>query len=129
MGGKLLTLDLDTRLIFASFVTPYRIEGRGAKNGANDAAAICEGVCDARMGEGGACPSFTSSNGHALLPSKLPSDGLATHDGSNMLPQALLNRGLPRHQSEAHCVVEHGETTTCKLDGTAVDAAGAPAIS
>ena len=70
-----------------------------------------------------------SSNGHALLPSKLPSDGLATHDGSNMLTQALLDRRPPRYQSEAHSVVEHGETATCELDGTAVEAAGAPTIS
>jgi len=39
---KLLTLGLDARLIAAHFVTPYRMEGKGGKNDATDAAAICE---------------------------------------------------------------------------------------
>lgn len=39
---KLQTFGLDVRLIAASFVTPYRMQGRGGKNDANDAAAICE---------------------------------------------------------------------------------------
>jgi transposase len=39
---KLQSLGLDARLIAASFVTPYRMQGRGGKNDANDAAAICE---------------------------------------------------------------------------------------
>jgi transposase len=41
-GRKLQGLGLDARLIAASFVTPYRMQGRGGKNDANDAAAICE---------------------------------------------------------------------------------------
>jgi hypothetical protein len=64
-----------------------------------------------------------------LVPSKLPSNGLATHDGSNMLTQSLLDRRPPRYQSEAHPVVKHGETAACELDGTTVEAAGAPTIS
>jgi transposase len=39
---KLQALGLDARLIAAHFVTPYRMQGRGGKNDANDAAAICE---------------------------------------------------------------------------------------
>ena len=38
---KLIALGLDARLISASFVTPYRMQGRGGKNDANDAAAVC----------------------------------------------------------------------------------------
>jgi len=39
---RLIALGMDARLISASFVTPYRMEGRGGKNDANDAAAVCE---------------------------------------------------------------------------------------
>jgi len=39
---KLRAMGLDARLIAANFVTPYRMEGRGGKNDATDAAAICE---------------------------------------------------------------------------------------
>ena len=37
---KLRALGLDARLIAAHFVSPYRMEGRGGKNDATDAAAI-----------------------------------------------------------------------------------------
>lgn len=39
---KLVTLGLDARIIAAHLVTPYRQQGKGGKNDANDAAAICE---------------------------------------------------------------------------------------
>ena len=39
---KLIPLGYDARLIAAHFVTPYRMQGNGGKNDANDAAAICE---------------------------------------------------------------------------------------
>ena len=39
---KLLELGLDARIIAAHLVTPYRQQGKGGKNDANDAAAICE---------------------------------------------------------------------------------------
>ncbi len=39
---KLLALGLDARIIAAQLVAPYRIQGKGGKNDANDAAAICE---------------------------------------------------------------------------------------
>ena len=39
---KLIGLGLEARLIAASLVTPYRTQGRGGKNDANDAAAVCE---------------------------------------------------------------------------------------
>ncbi len=48
-GRKLLALGLDARLISASFVTPYRMEGRGGKNDANDAAAVCEAASRPKM--------------------------------------------------------------------------------
>jgi len=41
-GRKLSGMGLDARLIAASFVTPYRMEGKRGKNDATDAAAICE---------------------------------------------------------------------------------------
>jgi transposase len=46
---KLRALGLDARLIAANFVTPYRMEGRGGKNDANDAAAICEAASRPKM--------------------------------------------------------------------------------
>jgi len=39
---RLRAMSLDARLIAANFVTPYRMEGKGGKNDATDAAAICE---------------------------------------------------------------------------------------
>jgi transposase len=39
---KLVTLGLDARIIAAHLVSPYRMQGKGGKNDANDAAAICE---------------------------------------------------------------------------------------
>ena len=48
-GRKLIALGLDARLISASFVTPYRMEGKGGKNDANDAAAVCEAASRPKM--------------------------------------------------------------------------------
>ena len=39
---KLLELGLGARIIAAHLVTPYHQQGRGGKNDANDASAICE---------------------------------------------------------------------------------------
>ena len=39
---KLIALGLDAKIIAANHVAPYRLEGKGGKNDANDAAAICE---------------------------------------------------------------------------------------
>jgi transposase len=39
---RLAAMGLDARLIAPSFVTPYRMEGKGGKNDMTDAAAICE---------------------------------------------------------------------------------------
>jgi transposase len=41
-GRKLRAMGLDARLIAASFVSPYRMEGKSGKNDMTDAAAICE---------------------------------------------------------------------------------------
>lgn len=41
-GRKLRAMGLDARLIAASFVSPYRMEGKSGKNDMSDAAAICE---------------------------------------------------------------------------------------
>ena len=46
---RLIALGLDARLISASFVTPYRMQGRGGKNDANDAAAVCEAASRPNM--------------------------------------------------------------------------------
>ena len=39
---KLVALGLDARIIAAHLAAPYRLQGKGGKNDANDAAAICE---------------------------------------------------------------------------------------
>ena len=39
---KLTALGLDARIIAAHLVSPYRLQGKGGKNDANHAAAICE---------------------------------------------------------------------------------------
>ena len=41
-GRRLCAMGLDARLIAASFVSPYRMEGKSGKNDMTDAAAICE---------------------------------------------------------------------------------------
>jgi transposase len=41
-GRKLQAMGLAPRLVAAHFVSPYRMEGKGGKNDAADAAAICE---------------------------------------------------------------------------------------
>jgi transposase len=41
-GRRLRAMRLDVRLIAPSFVSPYRMEGKGGKNDMSDAAAICE---------------------------------------------------------------------------------------
>jgi transposase len=46
---KLLALGLDARVIAAHLVAPYRLQGRGGKNDANDAAAICEAASRPQM--------------------------------------------------------------------------------
>jgi len=38
---KLTAMGFEARLIAGHFVTPYRMQGRGGKNDANDAAAVC----------------------------------------------------------------------------------------
>lgn len=49
IARRLRLMGLDARLIAAHFVTPYRMAGKGGKNGANDAAAICEAACRLHM--------------------------------------------------------------------------------
>ena len=39
---RLIAVGLDARIIAAHLVAPYRMQGKGGKNDANDAAAICE---------------------------------------------------------------------------------------
>lgn len=46
---RLRLLGLDARLIAGHFVTPYRMAGKGGKNDANDAAAICEAASRPQM--------------------------------------------------------------------------------
>ena len=46
---KLRGYGLDARLIAGHFVTRYRMAGKGRKNGAADAAAICEAATRPRM--------------------------------------------------------------------------------
>lgn len=42
-------MGLDAQMIAAALVTPYRMQGKGGKNDANDAAAICEAVSRPQM--------------------------------------------------------------------------------
>jgi transposase len=46
---KLIALGLDSRIISAQLVEPYRMEGTSGKNDANDAAAICEAASRPKM--------------------------------------------------------------------------------
>ena len=46
---KLAAMGLQPRLIAPHFVTPYRMEGKGGKNDAADAAAICEAASRPKM--------------------------------------------------------------------------------
>ncbi len=39
---KLIAIGLNAKIIAAHLVTPYRLQGKGGKNDANDAAAVCE---------------------------------------------------------------------------------------
>ena len=39
---RLTAMGLNARLIAASFVSPYRMEGKSGKNDMTDAAAVCE---------------------------------------------------------------------------------------
>jgi transposase len=39
---KLIGLGLNAKIIAAHLVAPYRLQGKGGKNDANDAAAVCE---------------------------------------------------------------------------------------
>lgn len=46
---RLMALGLDARIIAAHLVSPYRLQGKGGKNDANDAAAICEAASRPQM--------------------------------------------------------------------------------
>ena len=46
---KLRAMGLDARLIAAHLVATYRLQGKGGKNDANDAAAICEAASRPQM--------------------------------------------------------------------------------
>jgi transposase len=46
---KLVSLGYDARIIAAHLVAPYRLQGKGGKNDANDAAAICEAASRPQM--------------------------------------------------------------------------------
>ena len=46
---RLIAVGLDARIIAAHLVAPYRMQGKGGKNDANDAAAICEAASRPQM--------------------------------------------------------------------------------
>lgn len=48
-GRALVRLGLTPKLIAPAFVTPYRMQGKTAKNDANDAAAVCEAASRPHM--------------------------------------------------------------------------------
>ena len=46
---QLQGMGFDARMMAAALVTPYRMQGKGGKNDANDAAAICEAASRPQM--------------------------------------------------------------------------------
>ncbi len=46
---KLIDLGLNAKIIAAHMVAPYRLQGKGGKNDANDAAAVCEAASRPNM--------------------------------------------------------------------------------
>jgi len=46
---KLIDLGLNAKIIAAHMVVPYRLQGKGGKNDANDAAAVCEAASRPNM--------------------------------------------------------------------------------
>ena len=46
---KLIALGLNVKIIAAHLVAPYRLQGKGGKNDANDAAAVCEAASRPNM--------------------------------------------------------------------------------
>ncbi|MDO8261683.1 MAG: IS110 family transposase [Gallionella sp.] len=46
---KLIALGLNAKIIAAHLVAPYRLQGKGGKNDANDAAAVCEAASRPKM--------------------------------------------------------------------------------
>lgn len=72
---KLRGYGLDARLIAGHFVTPYRMAGKGRKNGAADAAAICEAATRPHM---------------RFVPVKPPAQTLLT---SHLMRDARASRG------------------------------------
>lgn len=46
---KLIALGLNAKIIAAHLVAPYRMQGKGGKNDANDAAAVCEAASRPNM--------------------------------------------------------------------------------
>lgn len=46
---KLIAMGLNAKIIAAHLVAPYRLQGKGGKNDANDAAAVCEAASRPNM--------------------------------------------------------------------------------
>lgn len=46
---QLIALGLKAKIIAAHLVAPYRLQGKGGKNDANDATAVCEASCRPNM--------------------------------------------------------------------------------
>ena len=46
---KLIAMGLNVKIIAAHLVVPYRLQGKGGKNDANDAAAVCEAASRPNM--------------------------------------------------------------------------------
>jgi len=102
----LRAMGLDVRLVAGHFVAPYRMQGKGGKNDANDAAAICEAAgrphmrfvpikTAARFGSWlGLVPSQNSSGGKARL-------GGITKRGDDYL-RTLLVQGAKSAVMTAH---------------------------
>ena len=52
------------------------------------------------------------------IPAETPFDATcAAHDAGDVLTDALVENGLPRHQLEADAVIDHGEAAAYELGG------------
>ena len=77
---KLIALGLDAKIIAANHVAPYRLEGKGGKNDANDAAAICEAAARLSISSHLKMESLFSGHLRYLQSDLLQLVLLATHD-------------------------------------------------
>src|SRR5665213_1991853 len=67
-------------------------------------------------------------NGSPTLAPEFPGHSTTAHHRGHRLPDPLLDHGSPRHEAEAHAVVEHGEGAARQQHVATIDAGHALAI-